>query len=133
MNSTRVECFCGQPIEITAEEGSRFSCPSCGTELMSPKQTTIQTKTNSATINYGGIIAIIAIVIGLFFVSYAGGGLALGILILLAAGLCLYFLPTTVALKNKKKNATAILILNLFLGWTFLGWVIALVWASCKD
>jgi len=26
-------------------------------------------------------------------------------------------------------NMDAILILNLFLGWTFLGWVIALVWA----
>jgi hypothetical protein len=32
-----------------------------------------------------------------------------------------------------KRNASAIIALNLLLGWTFLGWVIALVWALKKD
>ncbi|KAB0269035.1 superinfection immunity protein [Microvirga brassicacearum] len=41
----------------------------------------------------------------------------------------LYFLPTTVARARRHPQATAILILNIFLGWTFLGWVAALVWA----
>ncbi|HEY5391970.1 MAG TPA: superinfection immunity protein [Hanamia sp.] len=43
----------------------------------------------------------------------------------------LYFLPTIIGFK--KKNATAIFILNLFLGWTFIGWVVALVWSFTKD
>lgn len=32
-----------------------------------------------------------------------------------------------------KRNADAIVALNFFLGWTFIGWVIALVWALIKD
>jgi len=45
----------------------------------------------------------------------------------------LYFLPTLVAMLRSKNNTPAIVILNLFLGWTFVGWVIALVWAVSKD
>lgn len=41
----------------------------------------------------------------------------------------MYFVPGVIAGFRGHKNATAITILNLFLGWTFLGWVIALVWA----
>ncbi len=42
-----------------------------------------------------------------------------------------YFLPAIVG--RRKRNAGAIFILNLLLGWTFIGWVAALVWAACKD
>ena len=42
----------------------------------------------------------------------------------------LYFFPTIVAvLMRSHRNGGAILVLNLFLGWTLLGWVIALIWA----
>ena len=43
----------------------------------------------------------------------------------------LYFFPTL--LGCKKKNSGAIFILNLFLGWTFVGWVVALVWACAHE
>lgn len=43
----------------------------------------------------------------------------------------LYFIPAIVAWD--KKNRDSILVLNLFLGWTFVGWVIALVWACKKE
>lgn len=43
----------------------------------------------------------------------------------------LYFLPSIVGWRHK--NSTSIIILNLFLGWTFIGWVVALVWATKKD
>lgn len=46
-------------------------------------------------------------------------------------GLVVYFIPSVVG--HKKRNATAILLLNIFLGWTFLGWVVALVWAATKE
>jgi hypothetical protein len=45
----------------------------------------------------------------------------------------LYFVPAVVAFSRKKANRTAILVLNIFLGWTFIGWVIALVWAVMQD
>ena len=40
-----------------------------------------------------------------------------------------YFLPTVMAAIRGHHNGGAILMLNLFLGWTFLGWVVALVWS----
>ncbi|WP_082671958.1 superinfection immunity protein [Chryseobacterium sp. JAH] len=40
-----------------------------------------------------------------------------------------YFLPTFIAYSRKKTNAGAIFALNLFLGWSLIGWVVALVWA----
>lgn len=41
-----------------------------------------------------------------------------------------YFAPTIHAYFRRHHNAAAIMLLNIFLGWTFLGWVIAAVW-SC--
>tara|TARA_B100000427_G_C15357005_1_gene528096 strand:- start:210 stop:455 length:246 start_codon:yes stop_codon:yes gene_type:complete len=43
----------------------------------------------------------------------------------------IYFLPTLIGMN--KRNGCAIFVLNLFLGWTFIGWVVALVWAFTKD
>ncbi len=45
----------------------------------------------------------------------------------------IYFLPSIIAGCKGKKNAGAIFILNLFLGWTFIGWVISLVWAAIYE
>lgn len=56
-------------------------------------------------------------------IGMVGVGLVLGLLI--------YFLPTIIG--RHKANATAIFMLNLFLGWTFLGWVVALIWACTQD
>lgn len=41
--------------------------------------------------------------------------------------LLFYFLPAILA--RDKKDFWAIAMLNLFLGWTGLGWIIALIWA----
>ncbi|HEX3874368.1 MAG TPA: superinfection immunity protein [Solirubrobacteraceae bacterium] len=43
--------------------------------------------------------------------------------------LCLYFVPTVVAVKRAHHQLSAILIVNVFLGWTFVGWVVALAMA----
>jgi hypothetical protein len=40
-----------------------------------------------------------------------------------------YLLPTAVTVYRKRANTGAIFALNLFLGWSLLGWVVALVWA----
>jgi len=44
-----------------------------------------------------------------------------------------YFLPWIIAAARRHRNTSAIFILNLFLGWTFLGWVVALVWAATNN
>jgi Superinfection immunity protein len=43
----------------------------------------------------------------------------------------LYFLPAIIG--RDKREATGILLLNLFLGWTGIGWVIALIWACIAE
>lgn len=48
--------------------------------------------------------------------------------VLFIVGLFSYFLPALVAGARNHHNSGAIFALNLFLGWTFLGWVVALVW-----
>lgn len=42
----------------------------------------------------------------------------------------LYFLPSFLSINRKYKEG--IMLLNLLLGWTFLGWVGALIWAVCS-
>jgi len=53
------------------------------------------------------------------------------LLIILAISALLYFLPSI--LGRNKKSFTSILLLNIFLGWTLIGWVVALVWAVSPD
>ena len=48
-------------------------------------------------------------------------------------GFLIYFAPTLLALVRHKRNTLSIFLLNLFLGWTLIGWIIALVWASTVD
>ena len=56
----------------------------------------------------------------------------LALLLLLIAAL-VYFAPALVAYQRGHENITAIFVLNVLLGWTFVGWVIALVWAFTNN
>ncbi len=48
------------------------------------------------------------------------------ILILLLVG---HFIPTIIALARGHHDGFAIFLTNLLLGWTVIGWVIALIWS----
>jgi hypothetical protein len=50
---------------------------------------------------------------------------ALALVVILAIN----FIPTFVAFAGKHPNRVAIFVLNIFFGWTGIGWVICLVWA----
>jgi uncharacterized membrane protein YqaE (UPF0057 family) len=52
--------------------------------------------------------------------------------ILIILSLALYFLPSVVAWRRRNHTA-AIFALNLFLGWTLVGWVAALVLALWQN
>ncbi len=45
----------------------------------------------------------------------------------------LYFIPAMVAVERGHRNTVAICVLNVLLGWTLLGWVVALVWAFTSN
>lgn len=47
--------------------------------------------------------------------------------------LVFYFLPSIIAAARGKRDTLAIFLLNLFLGWSVIGWIVALVWAAKHD
>jgi hypothetical protein len=53
----------------------------------------------------------------------------IGWIVLGLAGTAIYFIPMMVANSRHHRNTAAIVVLNLFLGWTFVGWVVSLAWA----
>jgi threonine/homoserine/homoserine lactone efflux protein len=59
--------------------------------------------------------------------------LGLPILVLILIGVIaffIHFLPTFVAGSRHVANFWWIFLINLFFGWTLIGWVVALVWAA---
>ena len=57
---------------------------------------------------------------------------AIAVFGVLGAMILFYFAPTIVCVQREHNNMTAIIVLNLFTGWTMIGWFVALVWA-CTD
>lgn len=43
-------------------------------------------------------------------------------------GTCFYFLPAIEANLRKQPNMVSIALVNVFLGWTLVGWVVAMAW-----
>ncbi len=56
------------------------------------------------------------------------GSVIAGVLILIFS-LVLYFIPAFVATARDLPNQGSIWVINIFLGWTFIGWVVALAMA----
>lgn len=50
-------------------------------------------------------------------------------LLVLALLLVLYLLPWGIAIERKHPHTIAIALVNIFLGWSFVGWMVALVWS----
>ena len=66
--------------------------------------------------------------------SAAAGGKVLGLVLLvflvaLAFGALFYFVPTAVAILRGHPRIGPITLVNLLLGWTLVGWAVALAWA----
>jgi hypothetical protein len=53
-------------------------------------------------------------------------------LLLLPFG-AVHFLPTIIAALRHSRNVVGIFLLNLFLGWTVIGWVVAMIWACTSE
>lgn len=60
--------------------------------------------------------------------SSGGVGAVLVVFILIG----FYFLPTTVAVSRKVSDQGSVAVINFFLGWTLVGWVVALAMA-CRS
>lgn len=49
---------------------------------------------------------------------------------ILIGGVLLYILPSLIASRRRLPELTQVVIVNIFLGWTFIGWIVALVMAN---
>jgi hypothetical protein len=87
----------------------------------------------------GTIALFIAVAVAPNWTAPVAGGSADGLaaigagLFLFGLPLLIYFLPTFVAGGRKHREVAPIFLVNLFLGWTLVGWVAALVWASTSN
>lgn len=54
----------------------------------------------------------------------------LGALLLLFICVFVYFIPSIHGKNRRHPNLQSIVLLNIFLGWTLIGWVVALVWSA---
>ena len=62
-----------------------------------------------------------------FSYSYAGDAIMVSLIAL--AALFLYMIPTMVAVSRKHRNTAPIAVVNVFFGWTLVGFVGCLAWA----
>jgi Superinfection immunity protein len=56
--------------------------------------------------------------------------LGTGPMIVVAVVLGVYFLPSIIANHRKVPNQGSVFVINLFLGWSLIGWVVALAMAA---
>jgi len=63
--------------------------------------------------------------------NWKGADIARGVeaVILLALGGIVYFIPSIIAAQRGHLAASGVLFVNLFLGWTVVGWWVCLIWA----
>jgi hypothetical protein len=63
----------------------------------------------------------------------AGTAIGVGLLILMMIGLIGYVIPTIIALARRHPKKGPIILVNLLLGWSVVGWIVALVWAFSSN
>lgn len=95
-----------------------------------PQPPWLNTEMKAILIAIGGVVIVI---IGSAVASNsegsqgAGGGTGL---ILLLPLIGLYCLPLIIGASRRVPNLGSLIVVNIFLGWTFVGWVVALAMAA---
>lgn len=73
-----------------------------------------------------------AFLLSFWLIAIDDPGAALGVVslvLLLVLCVAVYFLPSIIAKARHHHNQTPIVLVNLFFGWTAIGWIVALIWA----
>lgn len=128
-----IDCpHCAQLLSVTDRQAGRTcDCPLCGNEFTAPGRR--RAAASTVFLAVGAAALLVAVVLWIRADPGISHERVQSVLVMTGVifGVAIYFL-TTIAARGKK-NANAIFILNLFLGWTLLGWVVALVWANMED
>ena len=75
------------------------------------------------------VVGLLATITSFALIGSSAGSSGVGVGILLAVVIIIYFLPAFIGYSRRHPSCHAILALNTLLGWTLLGWVAAIVWA----
>jgi hypothetical protein len=90
---------------------------------------------NEPPITLGRVLSYVPYLLALLIVLYVvAGWFNFGLpqpLLIVAA--VVYFVPAMVAMRRQHRQRRAITVLNVLLGWTLIGWAVALVWACTAD
>ena len=114
---------CGQSIEAPKEyQGIMLDCPTCQQKTLCHQPKPVLKR----------VVVFLLLILPVLLVGFVFFPDLTFLLIFAVLGLCLYFLPSFIDYSRKHLNLGAVFVANLFLGWTFLGWVICLVWAVMR-
>lgn len=85
----------------------------------------------------GGVLVFVVIALSILIGTILGSapigqqlGGSGGLILLTMLVLFLYLLPAFIAYERSHRQRHAILILNVVFGWSFVGWIIALIWSA---
>jgi hypothetical protein len=81
----------------------------------------------------GGIVLVGFLAIAIGLARQDSNLLAPVHLLLFLIGMVCYLIPTALAIYRDCKATVWIAMVNVFLGWTMFGWVVALGWAACAE
>jgi hypothetical protein len=152
---------CGGHIEFDANElngaeMAKVECPHChlktpifaGKASFPPPVQNLPDVLNPPPVKRRVVISIVTSLVGIFLISVVAFWsepthkpgdffpMLFGLImmaVLFCGAVLLYFLPSILAWKKKKVNRAAIFVLNFGLGWTLIGWFVALIWATAQD
>ncbi|MEL5848662.1 MAG: superinfection immunity protein [Candidatus Igneacidithiobacillus chanchocoensis] len=65
--------------------------------------------------------------------AYLAAWMMIAIIFMIVVGTAIYFLPSVIAYSRSARNFLAIFMLNLFLGWSLVGWLGSLIWALVDE
>lgn len=132
--------YCAETIKAAA-----VVCKHCGRELQPPPVRRIfedspppsgpvgDAASGSQTLLRLLVLIVVVPAVALIFSTLGESAAFLSVAALALDGVCLYFLPAYEARVRDHTNFTGVLLLNLFLGWTLIGWVAALVWGVSRQ
>ncbi len=77
------------------------------------------------------VVCSLSIYTGYAWVDFALGGFIAVVVVVASVvpAIWLAFLPVLIAWGCEDENIRSILLVNLLLGWTIIGWFVALIWA----
>lgn len=113
--------YCKEKIPASAKK-----CSHCGSVVQRKK---------SELVKAMSIVADILIIFAGLAVELGTGGSGAGLIlaIVLGVGMFFCFAPTIVANEKMHKQTNLIFLVNLLLGFTIIGWIVALIWALNSD